>query len=460
MSIIATKKDVIWNYLGTIASIGSAFVVLPFLIYFLSSDYLGLWYVYLALGAFVTLFEFGFSPTFARNFSYCLSGADELRREGRGIVREDGVNVELFAHLLRSSKKVYLRITLIAGVGLTIPGTIYVIFISSSLDTSVVLISWSVFVLANLINMYYLYYSAALRGIGGIAIDNKIKVVSKTCQVVVMLIALFCGFGLIGASVAYLCNSLLFRVLGYVSFWRYESIRPLQIKNQSIDDDKVEKLISIVSFNAKKDGIVQLSNYCSTQAATIICACFLSLSEAGAYSIALQFATGVGNLSLAMFNALRPMLQSAYQEDDISRVRRSIGAGVVSYIVLSVFLNVIIFVGYPILNLINPSTTFDPAVYLGVSIYMFIFNWYSLFASALCAFNIIPYVKAYAITAAVSIVFSIVLIKFCDMGVWGLVVGMMLPNLIYNCWKWPLEVLKRLHISLWQLLKLGVKRRS
>ena len=82
MKIVTTKRDVIWNYIGTFISLGSSFLLLPFLVKGLSGADLGIWYVFTALGSFVMLFEFGFNPTFARNIAYCWSGAQKLKSEG------------------------------------------------------------------------------------------------------------------------------------------------------------------------------------------------------------------------------------------------------------------------------------------------------------------------------------------------------------------------------------------
>ena len=73
MKISLTKKDVIWSYIGTIISMGSNLIMLPFLMYFLDSDMLGLWYIFASIGAIATLFDMGFAVTFARNITLTLS---------------------------------------------------------------------------------------------------------------------------------------------------------------------------------------------------------------------------------------------------------------------------------------------------------------------------------------------------------------------------------------------------
>lgn len=106
MSSINTRKsDIVWNYIGTIVSMASGFVLLPLLMHFLSSSELGLWYVYVALSNFAMLFEFGFNPTFARNIVYVISGAQHLSIEGCDIKSvQEGIDWHLLNTVIKALK--------------------------------------------------------------------------------------------------------------------------------------------------------------------------------------------------------------------------------------------------------------------------------------------------------------------------------------------------------------------
>ena len=114
MGIKTSKSDVIWNYIGVIMSMGSSFLLLPFMMHFVSEDYLGLWYIYLSIGGIVVLFDFGFNPTFARNVAYCWSGAKALNAEGGQYADSSEPNYRLLNKVLNTCKKIYLIIALIA----------------------------------------------------------------------------------------------------------------------------------------------------------------------------------------------------------------------------------------------------------------------------------------------------------------------------------------------------------
>lgn len=71
MAVRLNNKDYIWSYIGVFFSVCSNIILLPFILHYLSSDMYGLWGVFQSLAAITTLFDFGFSTTFARNINYC-----------------------------------------------------------------------------------------------------------------------------------------------------------------------------------------------------------------------------------------------------------------------------------------------------------------------------------------------------------------------------------------------------
>lgn len=146
MRIATTHSDVIWNYVGTIVSMASGFVLLPLLMHFLNDEELGLWYVYVAVSNLATLFEFGFNPTFARNIVYVVSGARRLSVKGvdPSSVRE-GVDWHLLNVIVRASKLVYAGIAVIAIMLLATGGSIYIAYVTDGMDPSVVWPSWVLF---------------------------------------------------------------------------------------------------------------------------------------------------------------------------------------------------------------------------------------------------------------------------------------------------------------------------
>ena len=84
--IKATKADVIWGYCGTILSMASGFILLPMLLFFLSGEELGLWYVFVAISNLTLLFEFGFNPAFSHLRAREQRGGEQHQRHNAARV--------------------------------------------------------------------------------------------------------------------------------------------------------------------------------------------------------------------------------------------------------------------------------------------------------------------------------------------------------------------------------------
>ena len=78
VNVHAGKKDVLWNYVGTFMSMASNFLLIPLLLVFLSSEEIGLWYVFVAIAGFAQLLEFGFTSY----YSVYLASVSYLNKDG------------------------------------------------------------------------------------------------------------------------------------------------------------------------------------------------------------------------------------------------------------------------------------------------------------------------------------------------------------------------------------------
>ena len=212
-SVRTTKNDVVWNYIGTLISMTSGLLLLPLLVHYLTGEELGLWYVYTAIANLAVLFEFGFDPTFARNIVYVISGAQSLDGDK---VAEDVSRRSIDWHLLNTvisvSKGVYALIAMVVLVLLVTVGTAYIHVVAAKILDAGIMASWAIFCIAVFLNIYFLWSLTVLRGYGDIAGENKARTIGKMLQIIVSVVLLCKGFGLLGASLGYLMNSVAIRV--------------------------------------------------------------------------------------------------------------------------------------------------------------------------------------------------------------------------------------------------------
>ena len=210
--INTTKSDIIWNYVSTVLSMGSSFLLLPFLLAYLSNAELGLWYTFVAIGNLTLLFEFGFTPTFARNIVYCLSGARSISKSGYDSSQVgDSVDYELLGKLIKTSRIVYALISCVVLMLAATVGTAYISSISSAIDPFSCWTAWLVFCFDVFFNLFFFHYTTCLRGFGDISAESRAKSYGRIGQLVVSAFLLFMGFGIIGAAIGYMFNDIVLR---------------------------------------------------------------------------------------------------------------------------------------------------------------------------------------------------------------------------------------------------------
>lgn len=457
-SITTSKSDVLWNYIGTFVSMSSGFLLLPLLMLYLKDDELGLWYVYLALSNFALLFEFGFSPTFARNIVYVVSGARRLTVEGcdSSSIKE-GVDWHLLNTVITASKFIYAIIAVAVTVLLVTAGSAYVGYISDGVDPAIVWGSWSLFCASVFLNLYFLWSVTVLRGYGDVAGEKKALVASKITQLVVSAVLLFCGFGLIGASIGYLANAVLLRLTAVVMLRRHKEIEDCRrFDSIPVSNDEIKDVFFTIIHVAWRDGLVQLALYASTQATTILSSLFLGLSETGTYSVLLQFSSAVYSFAVAYPNSFFPAIQSAYAEGDIGILRHYVCTGIVGYWVLSILGVIGVCVVFlPLLPLLKPGISIDFGLFILICLYLGLLNQHSIFCNYIVGMNEIPYMWGYILAALFGSVAVYVLCGVFGLGAWGIILGQAASQLVYNNWKWPFYLCNKIGFTYRDCLREG-----
>lgn len=458
----ATKSDVIWNYLGTIMALTSNFFLLPFLIYYLNGEELGLWYVFLSIGGIVRLFDFGFNPTLARNIAYAWSGSKVLTKTDAIYSGTNEPNISLFKNVIITTKRIYLVISSLALLLLITFGTIYIVYIAKEIDGYRYLISWGIFCAAVFLNLYFGYFSAFLRGIGAISKTNIAIIISRLFQIVSSITLLYLGLGIVAVAVAYLGYGLIFRVIAKHLFFKYKNIGERLKKDKTkIAKSDIKNVFNIIWFNAWRDGIVSVAKYMSDQASVFVISIFLSLTETGIYSISQQLVTAIATISAVSYTTLQPSLQAAYVTNNTEKSKKMLSLAMTVYIT-SFFVGIImlIFIGLPILEIIKPETIFNIPVLLAIGLYMFLLKHHSIYASFISNTNKVPYTNSFLISSIAGVLLSVLLMGVFGMGIWGVIIAPIFTQLVYNNWKWPNVVLKSFNINYIDVFRIGFREIS
>jgi O-antigen/teichoic acid export membrane protein len=361
--------------------------------------------------------------------------------------------------LIKTSKVIYFVIAFISFMLLATAGTLYVNKISMALDAQTVMMSWCTFVIAVFLNLYFGYYASFLRGIGAIEKYNKINIGARVTQIIISITFLFMGGGIISVSVAYLIYALIIRMFSKRVFWNYRGMKEkVSQYGNTVIFEHVKEMFFVVWHNAWRDGLVTVSRYISNQAGTIIASMFLSLAETGVYSLIVQLITAILTIGGGIYSALQPEWQSAYIADDKETLRKDTGLVMTMYMYVSLIgVFVLVTMGPSLVQIFKPEMYLDRTMIFGIAFYLYMYNRTSYYASFISNMNMVPYAFSFIASGMIGVVLAYVLIRYTSLGIWAIVIGQVVPQMVYNYWKWPQIVLDYLALHISDVVKIGTR---
>lgn len=449
-------KDIAWSYANTIVSLGANLILLPFIIRFLDSDSLGLWYVFSSISAFSYIFDNTFAPSFARNIAYVWSGAKALLKEKAAYSNDNIVDWFLFKSIIVTCKAIYgvIAIFLMAFMGTV--GTYYVRYITQNTTINYSL-SWIIYLLSIVINVYFGYYIALLRGVGAVAIANRSQIVSKIIQIIVSILLLICGYGLVGVCIGYFVNGITYRLLGKYNFDRYKGITDSLSKvDKPVSINNIKSLFIIIWHSSWREAIVAVSIYVMGQVITVFSSIYLSLSETGIYSLGVQITTVIVQMASTISSVYIPEMQSEYVNRNMVRIREILSEIVFVYLILYFVGSVLVLsVGIPLLRIIKPTIMLSRLIMFMLLIGQFTFKFPYCYTAYFSASNRLFYYRSFSIAAILDVLFSYILLQFWGLGIWGLILAQISSQIVFNFWIWIIRANKELDLTIVKTIKIG-----
>jgi O-antigen/teichoic acid export membrane protein len=452
--MIVTDKDLVWNYLGYSITFGINIILLPLVLRYLTSDELGLWYVFSSIGVLITLFDFGFAPQLTRMITYAFAGASEWTKTGiNKTSNTNAPNYELLGKIVSLSKFLYF---LIAGISLIILftfGSVYINHIYKNDFNINIVLAWIIYCLGCYLNLAYSFYNPIFKGIGKFVSLNKAIVLSRSAQFVVSFVLLISGFGILAVSIGYTVNTLVFRL--YLAFvFRKHDVFGTEVNFFVIQFSEYIQLLKLIWHNASRDGLVTTSNYLVLQSNTILCSFFFGLEKTAAYALSVQIITFIASFSTIVYSTIQPILVEASLTNNIALKKQyySLSWAIFFLSFWSVIL-LFVFFAMPLMTDIESNTRIDLVIFLLVSFYVFLQTNSTLSASYISTSNKLPYAVPFIISAMAAVVLAIIFAKFTNFGVFGLILAHLFVHLLYNMWKWPMVVFRELNTNPYRMFR-------
>lgn len=420
-------------------------IFIPFVITFIGLKYLpadvgGIWVIFLSMVVLINLFDFGLSPTIIRNVSYVIAGAQRLVRQGiDGVEFDKKISYELLSRLINDIKKIYRIITLIAFIFICLGGAAYFYYISPESIGSQIVIAWLVFSTGLAINLYYLYYTPILTGLGVIQCSYFANIIGRVLWLLLCLVLYKYNSYILMYAVTFLISILCNR---FVSIYFYKRNYHV-IKTYNVCRSQTST-IPFIATNAIKLGVVSLGSFLINRATVLIAGIALPIISAGQFTFTLQVYGAMLAISNVLLTTKIPELSKLViqnKKDEIKSLIRYV-------MIISLGLYLLSFVCFVLLSgelirLTHARIGFLDIKYLLLlgGVFLLELN-HSLCATILTAKNKVPFAIPAIISGFFIILLALFLTKYLNLGVLGLILSQGVIQLLYNNWMWPYCIYK------------------
>lgn len=443
------KSDLLWSFASLGAQYGSGLVLMFFAVHQLNKHDLGVWYTFSLIVSVISLFDFGYQATFVRNISYILGGARSIVSSGldhpNKFDQPKHVDYSLLATVIRSSIIHYRKLGLFCAIAVYVGGVVYMYFVLGESTMSFrFIVAWTVFSLSSCISIFFTCYNIILFGFSRVSDAQRISSISRIVGVVISVVLLVCGFGVLGGVLGYPVTSILSVIFcrwALSKDERYTLARSAEIVN-------IKSVHKALAHNAHKAGSVGVAVFFVLKITSFFANIFLPLEEFSRYSVTFQIFQALQSVSRVRFNSRFPYMSKlvatrSMREFETDYYKSALmGWGIYIFGGLCVFAlnHYSMFVFGKRMPLLS-----DFGIFL-----MFVLYFFEIVhgnaAIALTCFNEVPFVAATWITAAVVVVLSGLSLKFTAFGVYGLLAAQIVSNGVYNSWRWPLELRRKINV--------------
>lgn len=453
------KKDIAWNLVGTLMRVASGVILLPIVLRLLSKEDVGLWNIFLQIGALALLLDFGFQNAFGRNVTYIFSGVKELKAEGYTSVdtHDKSISYTLLKSVIHAMRRFYAIIALVFLLIFLISSPFYLTHVlkdyHGGTPIKVIWISWLLYGILVAYQLYTYYYSNLLIGRGMVKKQQQLYVIGQSFRIGSSIILLFMNYGIVSLVVGQLVSDIFIRVLSYKAFYDKDLREKLKMANTT----PIKDIMSIMTPNATKIGITTLGWFLTSKIIIIVAPLLsISLATVGSYGTTMTMISLIMSLSTLWSATFYPKLTLYKVNNQIEDLKRVYAKGMITLIFVFFVCGAgLIIFGPILLELINSNTRLLPTEMIAVILlFSALESHYGQASAYILAGNKVPYMKSALFTGLFSQILLLTLLKFTSLGTWAMILAPGLAAGVYQSWKWPLEVIRDLNLRCKDILKI------
>ena len=435
-----SRSAISWSLIASTLRFGSALFLLPLILWRIPSDELGLWYVFISLGALAALMDLGFAHAVTRSAGYLWAGsrvllpfgidlADTmLERDTTGGAIHRQPNLPMLRNLVASLRVYYLSAGGLVLLLLTTAGGAWIWHKSLGLaNAQSVRLAFLAYAIGVSVGFANSLWPSLLSGINAVKEAQQITTACLLANFCLVVTGLLLGWGIwalvIGTVVAGFAECL----IGRTVFQRLVSLRSGKFD---------VSVLRVLWPNAWRTAAVGFGAFMILQANTLICSAFLDLRTTASYGLSLQAATLLVGVSSIWVRVKLPTINHLRAQGMVERIAAIFRPRIVfALLTFGAGAAVLLLSGRPLLELLNTRTQLLPGALLATLLLIQLLEMHhSLYGELVYSENVNPFVKPALISGVAIIILSVLLTP--RFGVWGMLLASGLVQLCFNNW-WP-----------------------
>jgi O-antigen/teichoic acid export membrane protein len=430
------RGDFAIGALAMFMQMGTGLVMLPATAVFLAPAELAFWSVFLTIQTLNSMLEFGFSPSFARNFTYIFAGTTKLSKEGVPDRTTRTCDLQALRNLIGASKNLYAKLGLLSFALLSTIGTLYLASLHHHLpEVNYVWPAWIIVLIAHPVATFFQWQYALLLGADRVQKFYMVVIVSRLTQVVFSVAALMIWPNVLVLAIGYGLSMIVFRVMA--NHFVKDIVK--SVAGYKTEADKSKEMIGVVAHNAMKVGWVTLGAFLANRFNLLSFSMFVGAQSAAEYAISQQALNALASVSLVGVSMLTPMMANAHVHRDKRQLRELLSfVNAAALVIFSCGVIGLLVLGDPLLGFIHSKTMLPELslLLLLCGIY-WLDTQITISTQFILTSNRVPYLHAMVATG-MAIAIGVLIAGFAGgrltTFLW-IQVGMLLA---YNAWKWPL----------------------
>ncbi len=424
------KSAVAYGVFATAVRFGSNTVLLLFALTRLSTSDYAEWAVFLALGGFANLADFGFGSSISRVYSFLWAGADDFDAEGLRPPPERGEpNFARLRQFNATTRFLYVRLAFGGTLLLAVAGTIYLMAAIPAMHRNGPFwVAWGLYLVAIGFSLGTSHWPMACQGVNQVRQIQAAYLWSSLAYVASAAILLLYGFGVTSMVIGTATRAFVLMVLTRHYYRKAVNTAGGELVLPDL------RMVKRLWPNARKFGIIAIGACLISQGNVLISKLFLEDRWTASIGLSVQLGTFMLNLGNLWLNVKWPeiaILRTQGKLRQMSRLfARRLFFFMASYAVLALG---VVLSGNRLLAWKGTATRLLPTpqllfyfAYLGGQAF------YGAFGMLTFTENVVPFFRIAIGTGVAMFLLSLVMTKM--FGVWGLLIAPFLAEAAYSAW--------------------------